>query len=533
MSTSCYVLSHSSAAAGSEPCYAFTGAAGTLRWPVRDGAGLGSVGVWNLLLRLGGAPCWVAPGDLPDPHAGAVLFAVVDGEPAASTEGALCEWLQEGGRVIGAGTWTGWARLLALRQATWATCGYPYAALARLDGERAPALLAPPGWRYLRPTAGVDGAEVLGGIGAVRGERQTPARALVTALEDVPAQITRGGLTFFNANPFAAFQAWLQGQEDLGPWLGWRHRLFWLDEQAAWLGALLADCGISVHGSPVADLPDTVIVLRHDLDHSRDTTYLDLERLAAMPGVHAILDDGNTAFWVDRLARAPGQEAAFHYNTGSTAWLRRGLARLSGRADGGVRPARRAIAGTGLLRQVRWARRHGVGVATLHRHLAYLFYPEWIDALNEVFQREPSVLGSSSMFRGTVLRWGATRVDGGAGTLGEFPDVQFPYWFPFRLAHAGRGGLPLRGWESASVMEIEPELFEQMLDHRVPGLPQRVITLNYHPAHAKRPTFAPSGSRQWFEEILHIIKKRSLPVMTLRDVHARIENATSSQREAS
>jgi hypothetical protein len=29
-----------------------------------------------------------------------------------------------------------------------------------------------------------------------------------------------------DANPFAAFQSWLQGQSDLAPWLGWRERLF-------------------------------------------------------------------------------------------------------------------------------------------------------------------------------------------------------------------------------------------------------------------------------------------------------------------
>ena len=105
---------------------------------------------------------------------------------------------------------------------------------------------------------------------------------------------------------------------------------------------------------------------------------------------------------------------------------------------------------------------------------------------------------------------------------GEFPDSQFPYWFPFKLAHAGLGGLPLRGWETTSVMEIEPELFEQMLDHQVPMLRQRVFSIIYHPAHAHRPTFSPNGSLAWWREILRIIRERGIKVMTPRDLFMRL-----------
>lgn len=532
MNRSCYVLLASSAISGDQPCYAFAGAAGRMRWPVCEGMGLGAVGAWNLLLRLGGNPRWLSPNSLPEQCEGSVLFAAIDGEPAAEVETALSQWLRRGGRIVGAGTWAGWIKLLELPHSTWMTSGYPYAALAFLDEKNPPDIAAPPGWRYLQLNEVPDGTGIRGKLAAVRGERQTPSRALISPLDGAPALIIRGGLTYFNANPFAAFQAWLQGQEDLGPWLCWRHRLFWLDEHAAWLGRVLADCGLTFSKTGIAGLPDTVIVLRHDLDYSRDTAYLDLEEAQGVPGVHAILDDANAEFWVRRLANARLHEAAFHYNTGTPARVRRGMARLLGRAEGGYLPSRHAIAGRGLLRQVRRARRLGIGVATLHRHLAYLIYPEWVDALDHLLKNEEEVLGSSSLFRATVLRWGAQRVDGAAGTLGEFPDAQFPYWFPFRLAHAGRGGLPLRGWESASVMEIEPELFEQMLDHRVADLPQRVITLNFHPAHAGKPTFAPAGGRPWFERILGIIKERDLAVMTLREVYLRMERAANNGRHA-
>ena len=94
------------------------------------------------------------------------------------------------------------------------------------------------------------------------------------------------------------------------------------------------------------------------------------------------------------------------------------------------------------------------------------------------------------------------------GTLGSFPGPQFPYWFPFRLAHAGDGGRMLRGWESTCMMECEPDLVWQLLDHDVPDLTQRVIVLNYHPAHANGKTFSAEGCKGWFSEIVAELQKR-------------------------
>jgi len=155
------------------------------------------------------------------------------------------------------------------------------------------------------------------------------------------------------------------------------------------------------------------------------------------------------------------------------------------------------------------------------RHLIFLPYPEWVDALDYVFSSHPDVFGASSMFRSQVLRWGVDQVDGSFATVSEWPEVQYPFWLPYKLAHAADGGRALRGWESASVMECEPELVDQMLSHKLPSLPQRVFTFNYHPAHASGSAFHREGSFKAFQHMLEVLRSHDVDIKTSRDVFLR------------
>lgn len=473
------------------PLYRFGGQA----WPRESGANLGAVGAWNLLFRMGQAPQWLTePARVQE---GDVVWAISD----VPITDAVRACLARGATVVGAGAPTAWRDLVPGIESR--RDQHPYAALAALAPTR---ILAPPGWDHARIAA--PGGR--GQLGIVHGERQSPARALVTPLADVPVSWRRERLLYLNANPFAAFQAWVQGQEELTPWLGWRNRLFWLDEYGSELAEWLVSEGVL---APARE-GRTTVVLRHDLDYSRDTTYLELEREFGVPGVHAVLKDQNTDFWLQTLKQAPEHEVAFHYNTAHySRWMEAVRSRL-GLRKRSYRPARAEVAGQGLLAQVRWAKRAGVGVATLHRHLSYLVYPEWVDGMDEALAGEPAILGSSSLFRGTVLRWGSDQ-----GETGLHPDAQFPYWYPVRLAR-GDTGQPLRGWESASVMEVEPGLVEQMLRHQAPHLPARVITLNFHPSHASVERYCSGGSQVWFREILELL--RSYEVVTLQQLYSQL-----------
>lgn len=504
-------------------CYRFKYTLGICNWPLKNGKGLGSCGMWNFLRRLGFHPSKCFVGNLPVSTDGDVLFVQADCKFDESTLEFLNGWLILGGKIVAAGSILAWkdffGRDVQLKETEYEN---PYAALAYLFPDEKPQIIAPQKWTFAVCKNNDMGVQFSGRIAAVHGERQTPSRALISPIEDAPAMIVNGRFVYLNGNPFAAFQAWLQGQEDLNPWMAWRHRLFWLDELVSFLGLLLFDTGVlsrSIERDGIKGLSETTIVLKHDLDHSTDTAYLKEETRRGLHGTHAVLKDKNALFWINTLNQNMGHEIAFHYNTSTRNWINEAKRFLLRKKPGTIIPATRQIFGKGLLNQIKWAKRKGIGIKTLHRHSAFLLYPEWIDALNEVFEIETEVLGSNSLFRAHVLRWGVERIDGNNGYVGEWPDAQFPFWFPFKVAHAGLGGKILRGWESTSIMETEPDLFNQILDYKIKELPQRVITVNFHPAHANKPTFCKKGSLSSFVRILDTIKERNLTVIPLSTVY--------------
>ena len=508
--------------------YKFSVGSTSVRWPQEDGKGLGVTGAWNLLFRAGASP-QIIDNELPVPEREDVLYVTADETFSSKTEKALQDWMEAGGKVLASGCPEAWC--FVFPDNTFiesARLDNPYAALAWIQDGAKPELIAPPSWTYLRiKTDKVDSIEYEGKMAAISGERQTPERALIDPLENVPAILHVGNFYYFNGNPFAALQSWMQGQEDLVPWLAWRHRIFWLDEFTAFLCKNLRKYRLLPEAvKNIPGLPKTTVVFKHDLDFSRDTTYLDMENQSGLSGVYPILKDSNTKFWVNTLKDFPEHEPAFHYNTGQYSRVLEGLrSKILGLPKKSYSPDRNAIKGNGLLKQVQWAKGKGIATETLHRHLFFIFYPELIDAFDTVYRNEKNVLGGNSFFSGLTLRWGINTVDRMRGTYSDGTDPLFPYWFPFRLAHAGDGGRMLRGWESTSLMEAEPALVEQMLDYNIPGLSQRVIVLNFHPAHARTSTFVKGGCINWFREILDLCKQYNVEVKTLAEVY-RLINAS-------
>lgn len=492
-------------------------------WPIDEGRHLGAAGMWNFLWRIGVHAQDCTVDQLPPPR-DAILWAHLDEGTQSDRLLLISQWMAAGGYVVASGDAKAWSPILGWDVASWTSTRpeHPYAGLAWQLPNRDAELIAPARWPFGVCRKAPAMTQMIGSISAVQGERQTPGRALLVGL-DAPAIVCGAHYCFLNGHPFAALQAWLQGQEDLQPWLGWRHRLFWLDEWVSTLADVLSMLPALPPQLPrpgIMGLGATTVILRHDVDHSRNTAYLEEEIRRGVPATHAVLNDGNTAFWRRTLAAYPEHECALHYSTGGRDWMREARSRIRGSGAPPLQPRPAQVARGGLLRQVRWAQSHGIGVASLLRHLVFQVYPEWIDGLDQVFANEQAVLGASSMFRAQVLRWGAARVDGVAGTVGEFPDSQFPMWLPFKLAHAGRGGARLRGWESTSLIESEPELVDQMLGHRSRHLPQRVITLGYHPAHAHGTTFSASGGIGSFRRVLDVIARHHVCIEPARHVFA-------------
>lgn len=493
------------------------------------GRNLAGAGMWNFLWRLGVRSHDCTVDHLPPPS-GSILWAALDEGINPSRVQPLRDWIAAGGYLIASGDARAWSDVLGWPAGSWTTTQpeNPYAGLAWALPQRRPELIAPARWPVGVSATCPDGARFIGSVHAVQGERQTPERATLLAL-NAPALVVGQRYCYLNGHPFAAYQAWLQGQADLQPWLAWRHRLFWLDEWVSAVADVLFTAGVIPEDLPrrtIAGLGSTTVVLRHDVDHSRDLSYLEEENRRGVGGTFAILRDKNFGFWRDALAPHPAHESAFHYNTGRRAWIRELRARTAGATTAALEPDADAVSGQGLMRQIAWARANGIGVQSLHRHLSYLVYPEWIDGLDAVFGNGADVLGSSSLFRSQVMRWGTRRVDGMTATVGEWPDPQFPSWLPFKVAHAAAGGRRLRGWETTSMMECEPELVDQLLRHRIPHLEQRVMTLGFHPAHAAGTTFHRSGSLQSFIRVLDVLAGSGADIQCARDVF-RLASAAS------
>lgn len=505
-----------------KPSYRFRGADGQCHWPKRDGHGLGAAGMWNFLWRVGYHPELLALEQLPQDANNRLIFIDKTCPLDPLLYARLKTWIQNGGKIIATGSKEAWKDFLPQYESWQQTYSQnPYAGIGYNIHQDNISLIAPAGWSFLKKLDHTNIDDSCGKIVTISGERQTPQRATITQYDEAPIIIANGAFYYLNAQPFAALQAWLQGQEDLSPWIHWRHRLFWLDEWVSDLCELLIQQQILNQEVPrdgITTLGKTTIVIRHDLDYSRDKTFLEEENKRMMPASYAILKDKNAAFWTQQLQNHTLHEAAFHYNTG-----RRSLGALvhraiTGKTRPGFVPTYRQIQRNGLLKQVRWAKQHGIEANTLHRHLSYIIYPEIIDALDHVFENEPDILGSSSFFRGQLLKWGNNRVDGMLSYHGDWPDSQFPFMYPYKLGHAAKGGKILQKWEITSFMDVEPDMLSRMLSHQIKHIKQSVFVLNFHPAHAQQDSLYLGGSKQYFYDVLDILEQKKIQVMTMRDV---------------
>jgi hypothetical protein len=528
-----YILKESSDITGYQGRrYRFKGATGAISWPTDEGAYLGGVGAWNVLWRAGYIPRLLTPASrhVCTPNETLVVVASAPFEPKAKR--FISDWIKNGGRLLLSGRPESFNYLFN-GQLTVETDRDPsaYKALGYIFENKPCQIIAPPQWSYVRAIRqnALSPVKFHGHLCIISGERQNPVNALITQLDDAPAIISLGSITFFNGNPFAAFQAWLQGQEDLEPWINWRNRAFWFDEYSFYLVDLMRRYNVlhlDLRNPGIQGLGNTTIILRHDLDQSRDTRYALVEGEYNVPGVYAVLNDGNCRFWTNFLHAHPEHEIALHYRTDAASFFRSAITRFIPRFFPSYpQPAHRRIIRKGLYKQIISFHKKGVPVHTLHRHAAYLFYPEFIDALKYTFNQLPQLKGSSSFFRGQILRWGTWHGFSGNPSIAHFPDPQFPFWLPFKLADAAAGGAFVSGWESTSIMEIEPAHLLQLLKYSAHLGCQQVFTLNYHPAHTHSTLFAKNGCIDYFKEILDMLATNQIEVKTLSDVYERCNSS--------
>ncbi|MBU4185279.1 MAG: hypothetical protein KKC23_03610, partial [Proteobacteria bacterium] len=133
-----------------DPVYKFHGANGICEWPIKNGVGLGTCGIWNFLWRLGYHPTLCRPYELASDVVDNVLFAHADHLLDEPTISHLCCWLKKGKTIVASGTMSAWHHFFE-KDLKWKEIHLdnPYSALAYLVPDHKPQLMAPPQWNFL------------------------------------------------------------------------------------------------------------------------------------------------------------------------------------------------------------------------------------------------------------------------------------------------------------------------------------------------------------------------------------------------
>ncbi len=480
-----------------------------VQWPRDYGANLGQAGAYNFFIRGGYKPSIVEPDSVValDQRDLLVVDLPMIGNAPSGLTGQLND-LECG--IMFTGNLATAASAVGIEPPVWTKPSSAYNAVGVTVKDRSTPL-QPANWGSFA-FANSHNTESTHPLFEIAGDRLSPDTALrvpingATLLTEVEAAAPRHLL---NAMPFSALQAWLQGQEDLTQWQGWNSRQHWLDDYVDILYDALASV-LDGHDYERIDLPSSTICFRHDNDDSVDPTFPALQEEEGVEATYAILQDENLPAWQAIQAKHPSHEYVLHYTTIASRYdlpkyIRSALSLTPLRGLLEKYDVGRHVLGEGkLLKQVKAARAAGIGVTTLHRHFAYLPYPEIIDAFEGVYESDPEVSATSSLFRGNLYRWGMEELDGMMSSNAPWPDVQFPYWMPFRIAHAARRGEILRGWECTMMMEPEPNFVRQVLTVRHRNLPHKFAMLCYHPSNTVKSPLVDGGTLPWVQAVIRL-----------------------------
>ena len=331
--------------------------------------------------------------------------------------------------------------------------------------------------------------------------------------------IQNGTVLYFALPLFETFGAMLQGHVNFEDIRAWGHRFKYLDWVGRVVKDLLQEAGWEhlwrVRMKPWGD-HNGVIVLRHDVDSSTDTTYLDYEKENLIPATYAVLNDPSRQYWLEAATSHPAAEAAFHFDTTPDPLVQRFFPNQA------ITSAIQKTSKRGLWRQTRLATKVGIPIQTVQRHFGYFPYPEMVDALDYLYDHEKDILGAGTMFRFTNFMYGARSLQDQRTYAVQHPDTSAPFWFPFKLWYTSvNRHQALRGWDITSVVEPEPWLTD-LLFNQIDYLEDGVYTLGFHPAHCWGKNFCPQGNWRWFEYAVQAGKAKNFLFSTCQDVFERL-----------
>jgi hypothetical protein len=503
--------------------YSFGPMFNKMLWPIENGWGLGSTGAYNFFIRYGFSPKFLI-NEFPNKiHNQDIVIICLDGLIINKKFKDQIRSISEDKFVlICSGSISGWKDIFPeIFTGEEKSFKNIYSAIGFNNIFKNLSLMSPNKWNYYdHLSTGNCGMHFHGNIVSIHGERQSKVRSNKSHFKSAPALICWNRTSFINASPFHAFQSWLQGQERLSTWWDWRRRFFWLDDYCVDLKFILENYTSVKLKFNSQDAINTenynTVIIKHDLDYSKDPAYFNIEVKNQIPSTYALLDDKNFRYWIKKLSNNESIELAFHYNTSKYyKFLNYFLKKIGINKFSMYKVDRSLIANSGLINQIYSIQKKGLRPKTLHRHLQYIYYPEYIESLRKAMSKFNYLLGACSYFRGVIIRWGSPDINGNNAEAAEFPDCQFPYWHPFKLAHAGLYGVMIDGWECTSLMEVEFEFIEKLLntvDYEIPG---RVYVINFHPAHTNKAIFNESSGLINFEKIVKYLTDNKIKIIKL------------------
>jgi hypothetical protein len=498
--------------------YTFKGAKETLTWPCSGGAFLGPAGALNFCNRLNLSHKLFTLEDRPHFESGDVVIVHSVGAQNAKLVQFIKQLQNSPVIIIALGHIKAYESILHLSEAKQIRIDNPSIGLGyRLQAKDEPILASSFHWLLSLAETTDNVTQTRGEIIQFNGDFNAPSLATVNIVNKGSMIYSRNNFHFVNLNLFASLQAWLQGQEDILPWLNWKPRQHWLDHFCEEIYELLA----SINCFKVSPIEATSrvnhVVLRHDVDSSKDLAYLEATQKLKLPASYSLLLDNNRQFWLDRLKDIPNLELSFHYSTLGNFYIDVLMRKLKLPGTIRLRHYKSHVCGKGLAKQIKKAKKKKIPAHLTTRHYNNYYYPEHIDAYFYAEEQHPDFIGSNSFMGSKVIRWGDIYYEKGLNSIARAPDVHFPFWHPYKLANAAKAGQLSRTYESMAVLEPEVEFVRSLFSHKLKYIKDFTYVLNYHPAHAHTNVFNKGPAD--LEELVDIFQENKVRVATIEDIY--------------
>lgn len=523
--------------------YRFAGAEGEVTWLREEYAYLAVNGTSTVLRRLGVKHDVIGEDDLTrdllsNYH---VLFVPNAQYPSNQAVQLLMEWATGTNILVVSGKTGLPAELLGLSESRLyrprGFTGMKWTSGSRAESMRRPeyVVTSAPGYQ-VNVVRAQQKATVVGQLYEFSGDLTTVDTADKWCLNGDATVVTQNSI-YFAQQIFEYIGAMLQGHVNIEVIRGWGNRHNYVEVLVSLIKRVLQNFGCArlwdVQLRPWGAY-DGVVVLRHDVDHSDDTTYLAYEIENNIPATYAITLEKHRRTWLAATTKAENIESCFHfYTTPPSELVLHGSRLVDDMFGTSFLPtlAKGLTTGKGLFVQIRRAeRKHGIKSVTAQRHHGLFFYPEIIDAMDYLYEHDREMLGLGTMFRFTNLRYGKLKVDGEESYIVQHPDVSVPFWFPFKMVVTSvERHKILRGWDLPHAIEPDPPLVDALLGddgekRNCPVLENGVFTFGFHPAHCHTGTFNPGGNWEWFVYAVRKAKERNYWLANCKMVYEKMND---------